>query len=367
MPYAAAMSQHPVAAHAVGEVVGRVLEALGPRPSVAVLFVSASHSGAVDDIATAVRRLLEPDALIGCTAGTVVGDAHEVEDAPAVSLWAARLPTAAAFRLDAFRRFPAASELPPGTEAVVLLADPFTFDAGEAVAGAAVPVVGGLASAGTRPGQDRLVLDGAAYADGAVALALGGVEVTTIVSQGCRPVGQPMVVTAGEGNLVAGLGGRRALDRLQDELASLTEGELELARQGLHMGRVIDEQQEEFGRGDFLVRNVLGADPERGVVAVGDDVVVGGTVQLHVRDAMTADEDLQQLLAGQEADGALLFTCNGRGTHLFGIPDHDASVAHQALDGAPVAGMSCQGEIGPVGGRSFLHGFTASMLLLRDR
>jgi small ligand-binding sensory domain FIST len=367
VPFASAMSQHPEAAAAVGEVVGRVLEDLGPEPDLAILFVSAAHVGAVADIAAVVRRVVSPRVLLGCTAGSVVGDAHEVEDAPAVSLWAGRMPTVVPFRLDATRPFPAAEQLPADAAAFVLLADPFTYDAADAVASSALPVIGGLASAGMRPGFDRLVLDGEVFTDGAVAVAIGGVDVTTVVSQGCRPVGQPMVVTAGEGNLLAELGGRRALDRLQDELASLDESDLVLARLGLHMGRVIDEQREEFDRGDFLVRNVLGGDPERGVVAVGDEVTVGGTVQLHVRDAITADEDLRLLLEGQQADGALLFTCNGRGTHLFGIADHDALVADAALDGAPIAGMSCQGEIGPVGGRSFLHGFTASLLLLRDR
>jgi small ligand-binding sensory domain FIST len=130
---------------------------------------------------------------------------------------------------------------------------------------------------------------------------------------------------------------------------------------------VIDERQAEFGRGDFLIRDVLGADPKTGAVAVGDEVEVGATVQLQVRDADSADEDLRDLLWSRTADGALLFTCNGRGTSLFGIESHDARLVSDALDRAPLAGMSCAGELGPVGGRSFLHTFTASLLLLHDR
>jgi len=367
VPYASALSQHPLAAHAVGEVVGRVLEELGPAPEVAVLFVSAAHTGVIEDIASAVRQLLAPGVLIGCTAGTVVGDGREIEDAPAVALWAGRLPTAVPVRLDGARGLPSVAELPHDAAVLVLLADPFTFPTEDTIVAAPLPVIGGLASSALRPGGNRLVLDGAVHADGAVGVVLGGMDAEMVVSQGCRPIGQPMIVTAGDANLVAGLGGQPALDRVQSELGRLGPEDIELVQHGLHIGRVVDEQQETFGRGDFLVRNVLGADPQRGVVAVGDDVVVGGTVQLHVRDAATADEDLRHLLAGRQADGALLFTCSGRGTHLFGIPDHDATLVDDALDSSPVAGMSCQGEIGPVGGRSFLHTFTASLLLLRDR
>lgn len=367
MPYASALSQHPLATHAVGEVVGRVLEELGPAPEVAVLFVSAAHTGVIDDIAGAVRQLLSPGVLIGCAAATVVGDAHEIEDAPAIALWAGRVPAATPVRLDGALGMPSAADLPPDATVLVLLADPFTFPTEDAITYSSLPVIGGLASSAMRPGGNRLVLDGAVHADGAVGVVLGGIDAEMVVSQGCRPIGQPMIVTAGEANLVAGLGGQPALERVQSELGRLGPEEIELVQGGLHIGRVIDEQQEEFGRGDFLVRNLLGADPERGVVAVGDEVVVGGTVQLHVRDAVTADEDLRHLLAGRHADGALLFTCSGRGTHMFGIPDHDATLVDDALGRSPVAGMSCQGEIGPVGGRSFLHSFTASLLLLRDR
>ena len=163
------------------------------------------------------------------------------------------------------------------------------------------------------------------------------------------------------------LAGRNALERVEEVLRRLTPDDVAMAQHGLHLGRVIDERKAEFERGDFLIRNVLGADRSTGSVAVGDEVEIGATVQLQVRDADSADEDLRDLLDGRSAHGALLFTCNGRGTHLFGDDDHDATIVTESLDGAPVAGMSCAGELGPVGGRSFLHGFTASVLLLRDR
>jgi small ligand-binding sensory domain FIST len=146
-------------------------------------------------------------------------------------------------------------------------------------------------------------------------------------------------------------------------LQGLSPEEQQLAAQGLHVGRVIDEYQPEFGRGDFLIRAVLGGDREAGAVAVGDEIEVGSTIQFQVRDAATASEDLDELLAGRRAGGALVFTCNGRGSRLFGVPDHDAEAVSEALGDVPVAGMFCAGELGPVGSRNFAHGFTASVAL----
>ena len=381
MPFAAALSEHPLATHAVGEVAGQVLERLGEAPDLAVLFVSAAHTGAIDDIVATVRSVLVPDALIGCTASSIVGGGREVEDRPAMSLWAARLGGATPVRLTASRQgggvavrgFPTGTELPPDAGAVLLLADPFSFPTEvflqglRAQFGVELPVIGGLASVGRGPGGNRLVLDGTVVSDGAVGVILEGVRLTTVVSQGCRPIGDPMTVTRGEHQVVYELAGRPALERVQELVASLGPGDLALVEQGLHVGRVIDEHKLDYGRGDFLIRNVLGADQENQAVAVGDEVDVGDTLQFQVRDARSADEDLRQLMAEEQADGALLFTCNGRGSHLFGVADHDAGVVSDALGGAPVAGMSCAGEIGPVGGRSFLHGFTASVALFSDR
>jgi small ligand-binding sensory domain FIST len=190
--------------------------------------------------------------------------------------------------------------------------------------------------------------------------------VTPVVSQGCRPIGEPYVVTKADRNIILELGGRPALDRLREIVGALDVEDQVLVQHGLHVGCVVDESKEVFDRGDFLIRNVLGADQEAGAVAVGEMVEVGATVQFQVRDAASADRDLRDLLAGEEADGALLFTCNGRGSHLFGEPDHDAAII-DAVTGGATAGMFCAGELGPVGGRSFLHGFTASVALFRDR
>ena len=192
-------------------------------------------------------------------------------------------------------------------------------------------------------------------------------SIATVVSQGCRPVGDPYVVTRAEGNVVHELGGQSALTRLEQVVADLGPDERSMAQKGgLHIGRVIDERPAHFGPGDFLIRAVLGADRESGAVAIGDEAEVGATLQFQVRDAASADEDLRELLAGRRADGALLFTCNGRGIGLFGEPDHDAAVLDAVVAGGATAGMFCAGELGPVGGRNFLHGYTASMILFTD-
>jgi small ligand-binding sensory domain FIST len=195
-----------------------------------------------------------------------------------------------------------------------------------------------------------------------------GVAVETVVSQGCRPFGQPLVVTRADGNLILELAGTPALERLVAQAhGALTEEEVALLEMGgLQIGRVIDEHRESFGRGDFLLRGVLGADRRTGALAVGDVMPVGTTVQFHLRDARTADEDLHVLLKGHQADGALVFTCNGRGSRLFDEPHHDARVLSDLLGPVPLAGFFAAGEIGPVGGHNFVHGFTASMALLCD-
>jgi small ligand-binding sensory domain FIST len=374
--YAAALSEHPLTASAVGEVVGSVLEALGgDRPDLALLFCTPPHAGALEDAATVVRRVLQPGTLLGCAAESVVGGAREVEHEPAVVLWAGRTGPAAGFHLR-LQDGPDGSVLvgwpdeAPDSSALLLLADPFTFPAepfldlmAERFPGMAV--VGGMASAARGPGGNRLVVDGSTVVDGAVGAFLPpSLGVHTVVSQGCRPVGSPLVVTRSERNVIYDLAGKPALERLQEVVTAADADERKLMGAGLHLGRVIDEHKADFGRGDFLVRNVIGADRQSGALAVGDLFDIGATVQFHVRDAVTADEDLRALLEGQQGSAALLFTCNGRGTRLFGVPDHDAEVLTDLLGDVPVAGFSCAGELGPIGGRNFLHGFTASVALL---
>ncbi len=373
MPFAAALSEHPNAAVAMGEVTGQVLEALGDEPpDLALLFVTGPHAGATADAGAVVRTLLRPSTLLGVTAVSVLANGREVEETPAVSLWAGRFGAVHPLRFG-----PGATPTEPDFEpsALLLLADPFTFPVDEAFAAIArrwptLPIVGGLASAARGPGGNVLVLDDDVVRSGAVGAFLGpGVDVETVVSQGCRPIGSPYVITAADGNVVRELAGRPAMQRLTD-LASdaLTEEEVAIInRGGLHVGRVIDERKADFGRGDFLVRNLVGANQAEGWIAIGDEVEPGQTLQYHLRDADSADDDLRALLTGRTADAALVFTCNGRGVHLFDVAHHDAGVVAEYLDRPPAAGMFCAGEFGPVGGTNFLHGFTASIALLRER
>jgi small ligand-binding sensory domain FIST len=252
---------------------------------------------------------------------------------------------------------------------LLLAVDPFTFPTDAFLQRVRddrpdLTILGGFASGSNRPGGNRLLVDGQQWAQGAAGVLLSGANATTVVSQGCRPIGDPFVVTRGERNFVAELGGRPALDRLRELADGASEDDRALLQQGgLQLGFVVDEHRAEFGRGDFLVRSVVGADRDTGAIAVGEQVAIGRTVQFHVRDAAAADDELRALLTGREARGAVMFTCNGRGRGMFGEPGHDAGVVAELLGPIPLAGMFCAGEIGPVGGQNFLHGFTASLAL----
>ncbi|HKA84241.1 MAG TPA: FIST N-terminal domain-containing protein [Acidimicrobiales bacterium] len=386
MTFASALSEHPDAAEATGEVIGAVLERLGTEPDVAAVFASPQHRDDFGDMAAAISRMLRPGVLVGTTAVAVLGGPREVEDAPALGLWAGRLAAPPrAVRLEATRTSAgialqglSASTFEPG-DALILLADPFSLPVDAIIDALAtlelpgsddavsIPVVGGMASAASAPGGNRLVVDDEVMSSGGVGIVLpGGVATSAVVSQGCRPIGDPMIVTRAEGNLVMEIAGRPALDRLDELVHAADDEERALLASGLQIGIAIDEHRATFERGDFLIRGVVGADRRRRALAVGDQVEVGTTVQFQVRDAVAADEDLRAMLADATGDAALVFTCNGRGQRLFGEPDHDARVVHDTLGAPALAGMFCAGEIGPVGGRSFVHGFTASVLVFSD-
>ena len=353
----------------------------GLPPALAVLFASAHFFGSAEDLAAAVAEQAGPVPLIGCVAEAVAGGPREVESEPAVSLWlAAGLGPVETYAMEFVRTSSGGTfggyrfDVEPGG-VHLMLCDPFTFPAGDLLAhlNDHVPgtvVMGGMASGGLRLRQSRLFLDGRVLAEGAVGAHLPEAEVHPLVAQGCRPVGDPYTTTRAEGNVIFELGGRPPVVRLQELAAALSSRDRELLVQGLQVGLVIDEYRAEPRQGDFLIRSVVGADPESGAIAVGEEIAVGRTVQFHVRDAESADEDLQRTLAreaavldGRPAAGALLFTCNGRGSRLFSGPDHDAGLIAKMLGKIPVAGFFCAGELGPVGGQNFLHAFTASIAL----
>jgi len=365
--------------------VAQATEVLGDAsPSLAVLFASAHFLGVAEALVAAISNALGRLPLIGCVGEAVAGGAREIESQPAVSLWLGsdlgpvetfameylRTPSGGAYGGYLFPREPNGVHL--------LICDPFTFPAdgllthlNERVPGAVI--MGGMASAALRPRQSRLFRDDRVLSAGAVGVHLPNAEVHPLVAQGCRPIGDAYIITRADGNLIHELGGRPPLVRLREMAAALPTRDQELLAQGLQLGVVIDEYRAEPGQGDFLIRGVVGADPDSGAIAVGDQIQVGQTVQFHVRDAESADEDLRRALeresaalGGRRPAGALLFTCNGRGSRLFTEPDHDAGLIAATLGDIPVAGFFCAGELGPVGGQNFLHTFTASIALFPD-
>jgi small ligand-binding sensory domain FIST len=367
---------------------GAAREQLGRREvDLAIVFASRSHLDEIDRGLAAVGDLLQPENLIGCCAQGVVGPGHEVEQGAGATVWAAAMPDARveSFHLVAspFDEGVAIEGMPdvsgPGDQAgpdmLLLLSDPLTFPA-DALLDAlseqhpGMPVVGGIASGAQAIGDRVLFIGGHAVEQGAVGVVLDGVDVLPCVSQGAAPIGPEMVVTSANGNLIEELASKPALEKLTEVIADVDPRARALASTGLLIGIVIDENRPEYERGDFLIRGLLGADHSTGALAIGDTIRVGQTVRFHVRDAQSADEDLRQALAlqnealaGRTTAGALLFTCNGRGSHMFQVADHDAGTLAESLGAPPVSGFFCAGEIGPVGGRNFLHGFTATIAL----
>lgn len=355
-------------------------------PDLSFLFVSHEHADGFDELAGLVQEKSRSQVLLGCTGETIVGGGEEIESGPVFSLWSAQLPETEveAFRLE-FSRSPdgiICEGFPPGlsvgmtdVRAVFVLGDPFSAVPDSIIERLAddlpgIPLIGGMASGGTGPGENRLFLGSEMVEQGVVGVFLrGGPPIRSVVSQGCRPIGQPFVVTAADENIVIQLGGRPAMQQLRDLLPELSERDQQLLQHGLHLGIVMNEFQESFTRGDFLISNVIGARPDDDALAIGNLVRVGQTVQFHVRDAQTAHEDLEQLLAADseanvvEPRAGLLFSCNGRGTRLFPEPNHDAGVIQQLCGPIPLAGFFAQGELGPVGNTNHIHGFTASIAL----
>jgi small ligand-binding sensory domain FIST len=382
--FAAALTTIEESRAAIAEACREAPSRLGTTPDLAIVFASHHHVAHWDDVGPQICDAIGGENLIGCTGESIVGNEREIEEAPAVALWLASLPGATAKTMHltfepnheggSFAGWSPDAETDSKYAGMLLLGEPFSFPADEWIRRLnedcpGMPVLGGMASGGSTPGENKLICGRNSYETGAVGAVLAGkLRLRTVVSQGCRPIGQPFVVTKAEANVIYELGGVAAMTRLQDVYATLTERERLLVRHGVHVGRVISEYQDKFQRGDFLVRNVMGADPKVGAIAIGDFVRIGQTVQFHIRDEQTADEDFRELLeaaksAGSVPRGALLFTCNGRGTRLFSTASHDAGLLQTVLGDTPTAGFFAQGEIGPVAGKNFLHGFTASVAL----
>jgi small ligand-binding sensory domain FIST len=389
MRWASTLSRDPGTAAAFDEAAQAIAAQLeGAAPDLLLVFVSPHHTDGCEEIAERAARRFPRTLLVGCTAGGVIGGAREAEEGPALSLTAGALPGAelSAFRVDPGSELDATpgawrdrvGKPPEALPKVMLLADPFTVDAAAVIEGIdaaypGAPKFGGLASGGRRPTENRLFLGGEVHRSGGVGVAFtGAVVVDTIIAQGCRPIGEPMLVTRCQRTLLQELDGRPPMQVLGELYRSLGSRDRELMQHSLFVGLEMRAENVEYAPGELLVRNLLGTDPATGAIAVGAELRPLTVVQFVLRDAHSAEQDLQSLLtrhrrgaAGPPA-GALLFSCLGRGAGLFGHPDHDTSLFEEQLGPAPLGGFFCNGEIGPVGGTTFLHGYTSAFAIFSE-
>jgi small ligand-binding sensory domain FIST len=405
-----ALSTRPSLETAIAEVVEKVESKMSGNPDLGIFFISSAYATDFTRVMPLLLEKLTVPVLIGCSGGGIVGTGDrnqsvEIEGNPALSLTVAKLPDVEIHpfhlwgeELPDLDSSPEAwidliGVSPQKNPQFILLADPFTAKINDLLEGLdfAYPTsakIGGLASTGTIGGQSALFYcasDGSSslYREGTIGLALSGnLVLETIVAQGCRPIGTPYQVTQGERNIIIELaeaaiddesketGARPPLDMLQNLITTLDEKDRQLAQHSLFIGIARDEFKMQLGRGDFLIRNLIGVDPRKGAMAVGDRIRPGQRVQFHLRDSATSAEDLQFLLEAYQKEkgnsavfGALIFSCLGRGEALYQLPNFDSELFSRYLDNIPLSGFFCNGEIGPVGGRTFLHGYTSAFAI----
>ena len=385
LQFATALSRKTDTEAAILDLADAIHVQIGTAPiDLAFVFFSSHHAANTSMISAMLQRELRAKVCLGCSGEGVIAGSEEIETAAALTVWVACLPDVSVIPLQlSVSQLQNQIHMPrrpePGLEnsTFILLADPFSTPMQEVLSlmNDRYPlgkVGGGLAGGGQEAGENRLLLNDQSFDGGLVGVQLTGpVSVRTVTSQGCRPIGERFVVTRAEQNLIYELAGASALKRLQDVFESMGSTQRD-AHRALHLGIVVDEHKSHFERGDFLVRNLIGADQQAGAVAIGDVVQEGQTVQFHLRDAKSASDDLHFCLATERAKqkarplGALMFSCCGRGEGLFGRPHHDSSAVQERLGPIPTAGFFAQGEIGPVGGRNFLHGYTASVVIFSE-
>ena len=392
MRWSSAVSDAPSFSEAVGQVSEQVLDGLdGEQPDIAIAFVSSHHAPSYFTAPEVFEQRLGARVFIGCSAAAVIGGGREIERRPGVAVSAAHLPnigvTPFEIRQDELPDPDAPPEawrnlLGPEVEdprAILLLPDPFTLRSDHLLAGLdfAYPhavKIGGLVSGGTTPGSNALFSGSRVRRSGAVGVAFSGdLAVETVVAQGCRPIGKPSVVTGAHHNIITGLNGEPPLEILRDLFDKADQREKRLIRRSLQIGIAMDRLTNDFAPGDFLIRNVIGADEQDGSLAVGEMVQEGQVIQFQVRDAEAADHDLRAMLERyvEKLDGstpvsALLFTCLGRGQYLFGAPDHDTGMFRDLVAQIPLTGFFSNGEIGPIGDQTYLHGYTSSFVLFKQ-
>ncbi len=389
--FASALSDEEPVGDALDEVLGEIGQSLGDGPvDLAVVFVTPHHRREFDRIAEEISRRLSSRVAIGVTAAGVVGTGAEIEKRAGLSVLAARLPGTwlSPFTYEQLN-WPEDADDPAALRramlgenhagedpaAILLFPDPFSTPMVKLLpamnaAMPGVPIVGGLASGSRETGGNRLMIGGTVMHEGAVGVAIGGaIRVDCFVSQGCRPIGQPWIITKAQNNIIQEIGRRPVLAAIQEMADALEEVDRAAIEGGLLMGRVISEFRDSDARDDFLIRNIIGADRDSGYIAVADLVRVGQTIQFHVRDAESAAQQFDALLAEQAelggAAGMLLCTCNGRGSSMFNTPNFETGTVRRHLGDVPLAGLFAAGEIGPIGRENFLHGFSASVAVFR--
>ncbi|MFL6287461.1 MAG: FIST N-terminal domain-containing protein [Actinomycetes bacterium] len=361
----------------------RALAELSEPAVLACIFARAANPDDVAAALAAAQRTIGAPHSIGCSSTHgVIGGGHGIEDVSAVSVFVASGPElqVRSFHLEVMPTQDSIAvvgmpDIDPSDQVAVVLADAYSFPVEGFVESSTVslrglPVAGGIALGGQGSGSTRLLIDDRVVDRGAVGLVLSGeVMVEAIVSQGCRPVGNPMTVTKCEGNVLLELAGRPALQRLEDLLLSLPPEDQAIASTGLQIGVIHDEYVDTHEQGDYLIRNLVRVDVDHAAIVIADDVEIGQTISFQLRDPTAASADLRRILAEwsqgnqSRAAGALLFSCNGRGEAFFTSSDHDAVTVRDNLGGAEVAGYFAAGEIGPVSGRNHLHGFSASVVV----
>ncbi len=388
--FASSLSTAADTEEAIRETVRAISRGLeGRSPDLLLCFVSHHHGAALSDLGTQLRDATGATRLLGCTGERIVGQERETGQEPALSLWAMSSPESQITPIDITASQSTGNSIEfdayPAVEGkknpfLILIGEPFSFPMAPYLAelnqrAPGLLAIGGMASGGLGAGQNLLFTEDRTQHEGAIGVVVeGGVELEPVVSQGCRPVGRAHVVTKAEGNLIVTLGGKPAARVLHSTLAEIPEADQELLRNGPALGVAHDPTKSLFERGDFLLRGILGHRPEDDALAIADtNLRVGMTVQFLVRDAASAGEDLTLMMkAGAEhcdpnSVGALVFSCNGRGPKMFGCENHDISCVQSAFeDHIPAAGFFAMGEIGPVGKQNFLHGFTASVGLVRQ-
>jgi len=355
--------------------------------SLGLVFLSPKFFADAAQVLEILRLHAQIPLLVGCSGGGLVANSEEIEGAgglvlalyslPGATLKGVRFTQEQVAAADGDQFWPVENGVAKDkVNGWLAFVDPFHLDAESWLRSwnknySGVPVYGGLASGNFPEPIAQLYLDGEVFEDGGVAIAVGGeVALAGVISQGCTPIGEAWTLTRVEQNLIRNIANRPAYAVLSETVQNLPPEEQRKVQGNLHIGLVVNEYLDEFHRGDFLVRNLLGGDPSSGVLAVGALPRMGQTIQFQRRDAAAASEDLNELLAREqtrlaetEVYGGCLFCCNGRGKNLFGRPSHDSELVQAHFGPTGIAGFFCNGEMGPIGDKNFLHGFTASLAL----